>query len=66
MQLEGPYPLWEHEHAFRAVDGGTEIHDRVRYRVPGGPLAPVVQRVVGRWLTLIFDYRERRLREVFG
>ena len=40
--LAGPYPLWEHAHRFRPVPGGTEVYDNVRYRVPGGPLAPLV------------------------
>jgi len=67
VQLTGPYPLWEHTHRFTAVPGGTEVYDHVRYRVPGGPLAPLVQRlVVGRWLDRIFDYRRDRLEELLG
>ena len=66
-QISGPYPLWEHTHRFSPVDDGTEIYDHVRYRVPGGPLAPVVQRpFVGRWLDEIFDYRAERLRALIG
>jgi ligand-binding SRPBCC domain-containing protein len=66
-QIAGPYPLWEHTHRFSSAQGGTEIYDHVRYRVPGGPLAPVVQRrFVGRWLTQIFDYRAERLQEILG
>ncbi len=61
-QLRGPYLLWEHTHRFAAVDGGTEIYDNVRYRVPGGPLAP--GRLVGRLVDEIFDYRAARLREL--
>jgi len=57
VQLSGPYRLWEHTHRLSPVPGGTEIHDHVRYRVPGGPLAPVVERVVSRLLAAIFDYR---------
>ena len=58
VQLAGPYPLWVHTHRFAAVPGGTEIHDNVRYRVPGGRLAPLVDRlVVRRWLDRIFDHR---------
>lgn len=66
-QLEGPYPLWEHTHRLSAASRGTEIHDHVRYRVPGGPLAPLVQGVlVGRWLAAIFEYRAERTRELLG
>jgi ligand-binding SRPBCC domain-containing protein len=64
-QISGPYPLWEHTHRFAPVDGGTEIYDHVRYRVPGGALGHIVQRpFVGRWLDEIFDYRPARLREI--
>jgi ligand-binding SRPBCC domain-containing protein len=61
-QRAGPYPLWEHTHRFTPVSVGTEVYDHVRYRVPGGPVAPLVQRLfVGRWLDEIFDYRRERL-----
>jgi ligand-binding SRPBCC domain-containing protein len=60
VQLSGPYLLWEHTHRLTAVAGGTEIHDHVRYRVPGGPLAPLVDVLVGRLLAAIFDYRAER------
>jgi ligand-binding SRPBCC domain-containing protein len=66
-QLTGPYPFWEHAHRFRSVPGGTEVYDNVRYAVPGGPLAPLVQQLlVAPRLTRIFDYRTERLRELLG
>jgi ligand-binding SRPBCC domain-containing protein len=65
-QVSGPYPLWEHTHRLSPFDGGTEIYDHVRYRVPGGPLAPIVHRIVGRWLDGIFDYRRARVEEIFS
>ena len=66
-QLGGPYRLWIHTHRFSRVPGGTEIYDHVRYRLPGGPLAPVAHRVlVRRWLDEIFDYRALRLAELLG
>lgn len=61
-QLRGPYLLWEHTHRFTPVAAGTEIYDNVRYRVPGGPLAPL--RLVHRLVDEIFDYRAARLREL--
>ena len=57
VQLSGPYPLWEHTHRLVAVPGGTEIHDHVRYRVPGGRIANLV---VSRLLRAIFDLRAAR------
>ena len=57
VQLRGPYLLWEHTHRLTTVDGGTEIHDHVRYQVPGGrPVDAVVRRLLGA----IFDYRAER------
>ena len=65
-ELLGPYPLWDHTHRFSPVSGGTEIYDHVRYRLPGGLFAPIVHRVVARWLEQIFDYRADRLREILA
>jgi ligand-binding SRPBCC domain-containing protein len=57
VQLRGPYHLWEHTHRLTPVDGGTEIHDHVRYQVPGGRvMEPAVRRLLAR----IFDYRSER------
>jgi ligand-binding SRPBCC domain-containing protein len=66
VQLAGPYGRWEHAHRFRAVPGGTEVYDHVRYRVPGGPLAPLVNLLVARWLDGIFAYRRARLASLLG
>jgi ligand-binding SRPBCC domain-containing protein len=64
-QIAGPYLLWVHTHRFAPVTGGTELYDHVRYRVPGGPLAPTVRVVlVRRWLERIFDFRARRLAQL--
>jgi ligand-binding SRPBCC domain-containing protein len=67
VQLEGPYPLWVHTHRLAPAEQGTEIFDHIRYRLPGGPAAPLFRRfAVGRWLEEIFDYRALRLRELLG
>jgi ligand-binding SRPBCC domain-containing protein len=61
VQLAGPYRRWEHTHRLTSVDGGTEIHDRVVYRLPFEPLAGLVAPVtVSPWLRTIFDYRARQ------
>jgi ligand-binding SRPBCC domain-containing protein len=67
LPLSGPYPRWEHTHRLSPAPGGTEIYDLVRYRLHGGLLAPLVQRLaVGRWLDGIFDYRAGRMGELLG
>jgi ligand-binding SRPBCC domain-containing protein len=61
VQIAGPYRRWEHTHRLIPVDGGTEIHDRVVYRLPYEPLAGLVAPVSVRpWLSAIFDYRARQ------
>jgi ligand-binding SRPBCC domain-containing protein len=63
-QLSGPYAQWIHRHSFRAVEGGTEMRDEVRWRLPvpllGQVAYPLVRLQVGR----IFRYRERKIREL--
>jgi len=67
VQLRGPYRQWEHTHSFAEVDGGTEIRDRIRYRLRGGPLGSVADRLGHRaMLTRLFDHRTRRLAELLG
>ena len=63
-QRRGPYRLWTHEHTFAHRDGGTVIKDRIEYAVPGGAL--VQKHFVAPDLERIFDYRRRRLHEIFG
>ena len=66
FQLRGPYRLWEHEHDFTEVDGGTRMVDTVRYALPLGPLGRLAHRLkVGRDLERIFDYRAEKIRELF-
>jgi uncharacterized protein (TIGR01777 family) len=66
-QRLGPYRLWHHEHAFRAVDGGTEVRDLVHYALPLGALGDLAHAVlVRRQLRRIFDYRAHALRAIFG
>ena len=67
VQRRGPFRLWEHTHRLRAVAGGTEISDRIRYRLFFGPLGALVQRLlVGGWVEGIFDYRAIAVREAIG
>jgi ligand-binding SRPBCC domain-containing protein len=63
-QRHGPYRAWIHEHTFEEGDGGTEVRDRVRYNVLGGRL--VNRLLVRRDLRAIFNFRQKRLREILG
>lgn len=65
-QVHGPYTYWHHRHAFRAVPGGVEMRDEVRYRLPFGPLGRLVQWLVVRHqLEAIFAYRASAIAAVF-
>jgi ligand-binding SRPBCC domain-containing protein len=65
--LRGPYRRWYHRHVFRPVDGGVEINDRVEYELPFGPIGRLAHAVaVRRQLQAIFDYRRRKVEEIFG
>lgn len=65
-QLVGPYRHWYHRHTFRAVEGGTLMTDEVEYRLPFGRLG---KWLAGAWvrrdLKKIFDFRARKIEEVF-
>ena len=62
-QVRGPYWLWEHLHTFEEVEGGTLTVDIVRYRPIGGRFSNWL--VVEKDLRRIFEYRRRRLLELF-
>jgi len=66
-QLSGPYTMWHHEHSFVEERGGTTVGDSVRYSLPFGPLGDLVHwAMVRRDVEGIFNYREKRMRELFG
>jgi ligand-binding SRPBCC domain-containing protein len=67
VQLSGPYALWHHTHTFEPINGGTRMCDVVRYRLPFGPLGRLINAFIVRGdVKQIFDYREQRIRELFG
>lgn len=65
-QVEGPYGLWVHTHAFRAERGGTRIDDEVRYRLPLGFFSRPALPLVAHELARIFDYRARAVTALLG
>ncbi len=66
-QLRGPYQRWHHTHTFDPQDGGTLCTDRVRYRPPGGPLAPLINKLaVQRDVLAIFRHRAQWLTDHFS
>lgn len=66
VQLSGPYRLWHHTHRFAACSGGTRMTDVVRYSLPFGVLGRAAHAIkVRRDVERIFDYRARRIAELF-
>ena len=67
-QRFGPYRLWYHEHRLEPVGNSrTRMIDRVSYRLPFGVLGLLIHKLwVEKTLGQIFDYRARRLSELFA
>jgi len=66
VQEKGPYRVWRHTHRFSPVNGGTLLQDDVEYALPFGLLGRIANRLqVAGDVAKIFDYRERRIRELF-
>jgi ligand-binding SRPBCC domain-containing protein len=66
-QRFGPYALWHHQHHFTAIEGGVEMSDIVHYKIPMGPLGQLANTLfVAAQLRQIFDYRYKKVEELFG
>ncbi len=65
-QLKGPYALWYHTHEFIEKDGGTQMTDRVRFKLPLGPLGELVAGwYVRQDVRKIFEYRTKKIEALF-
>ncbi len=66
QQLQGPYELWYHEHAFRTMGKGTLMQDWVRYQLPLGKLGQWVGGMKVRAdVDAIFRYRREMMAKDF-
>lgn len=67
VQTRGPYRLWHHTHRFIAEGDSTRIIDEVIYDLPFGLLGKIAHAVMVRSdVEKIFQYREMKIRELFG
>jgi len=65
-QRSGPYNIWHHEHHFREVDGGVEMHDILYYQAPFGIFGKMVELLfVNQKVKQIFDFRGKCIKELF-
>lgn len=66
-QRFGPYALWHHKHFIKEIEGGVEMEDVIDYKLPLGFLGELFQPfLVAPKLKEIFDYRQKKLIELFG
>lgn len=66
-QRFGPYSFWHHKHFLRAIPGGVEMKDIIDYKSPLGPLGDLMNMfLIKRQLKNIFDFRFKKLEEIFG
>lgn len=66
-QRFGPYSLWHHKHFIRPIENGVEMEDIIDYKVPFGILGQMVQPILVKpRLEEIFDYRRKKLEEIYG
>lgn len=65
-QRKGPYSIWHHEHHFKVVDNGVEMKDILYYSMPAGIIGKWMEKlVVEKRVRQIFEYREKRVSELF-
>jgi ligand-binding SRPBCC domain-containing protein len=65
--LKSPYKQWIHLHTFTEnKNGGTNMKDEVRYRLPIEPLGDLIHWYVKKELDYIFDFREKMVLEILG
>lgn len=66
-QRVGPYSIWHHQHFFKEIEGGIEMTDIVDYKLPFGIIGDITHPfLVKPRLNQIFDYRFKKLEELFG
>lgn len=66
-QRFGPYALWHHKHFIRPIKNGIEMEDIIDYKIPFGILGQMVHPIIVKpKLKEIFEYRKKKLSELFG
>ena len=66
-QRFGPYALWHHKHFINPIEGGVEMEDIIDYKLPMGFLGQLMNPILVKpKLKEIFDYRQKKLIELFG
>jgi ligand-binding SRPBCC domain-containing protein len=56
--LEGRFKTWKHTHAFRQVEGGTEVVDEIEFELRYGMLGRMLEGYAHKQLEKIFAHRK--------
>ncbi|PLX04002.1 MAG: hypothetical protein C0595_04980 [Marinilabiliales bacterium] len=65
-QLIGPYNIWHHEHFIKETENGVLMNDILTYSPPFGILGKMANSLmIKQKINQIFDYREKKLIEIF-
>lgn|SRR5690554_310098 len=66
-QRFGPYSLWHHTHFIKEIDGGVQMEDIVKYKLPFGKLGQLAHPILVKpKLNEIFEFRKNKLTKLFG
>jgi ligand-binding SRPBCC domain-containing protein len=66
-QRFGPYSLWHHKHFLKEIPGGVEMEDVIHYKIPMGFIGQLAHPILVKpKLDEIFDYRRKKLIDLFG
>ena len=66
-QIKGPYKIWHHEHHFKETEQGVEMRDILYYEIPYGFVGRFLHKlIIGKKVNEIFNYREQKIKELFG
>ena len=65
-QRIGPYRIWHHQHFFKTVPNGTEMLDKIDYKIGYGILDSIINRIIVKPKILsIFEYRRAVISKKF-
>lgn len=67
VQQEGPYRFWHHEHHFAETKNGILMTDILTYKPPFGVFGRIANKlIIANKLNQIFDFRKKKMEEIFG
>lgn len=66
-QRIGPYKMWHHEHFFEETENGVLMKDKVSIAMHFNFIGNIIFRLfIGKEVKKIFDYRFKKLEELFN